>query len=322
MAVYLDWRTWRRRTRVDEWEQWKLKYNKQYSSQEEDYLRQRVWLSNLKFVEEFDSEREGYTVAMNEFADLDPREFVSHYNGLRRRPHTSSGEPCTLGEDVSALPTTVDWRTKGYVTGVKNQGQCGSCWAFSATGSLEGQHFNATGKLVSLSEQNLVDCSSAEGNEGCNGGLPDDAFKYVIKNGGIDTEASYPYVARDEKCHYSSANIGSTCSSYVDIESKSEAQLQVASATVGPIPVGIDASHLGFQLYDGGVYHSDLCSQTRLDHGVLVVGYGVYKEKDYWMVKNSWGTNWGISGDMMMSRNRDNNCGIATMASYPVVKAN
>jgi cathepsin L len=234
--------------RVDEWQQWKLQYKKQYSSEGEEYHRQRVWLSNLKFIEEFDSETEGFSVAMNEFGDLDPREFVSRYNGLTRNPPSPSGEPCTLGKGVSDLPTTVDWRTKGYVTGIKNQGSCGSCWAFSATGSLEGQHFNTTGQLVSLSEQNLVDCSTAEGNEGCNGGLPDDAFKYVITNGGIDTEASYQYVARDEKCRFSKASIGSTCSGYIDIESKSEDQLQVASATVGPISVGIDASHIGFQV--------------------------------------------------------------------------
>jgi cathepsin L len=146
--------------RVDEWQQWKLQYKKQYSSEGEEYHRQRVWLSNLKFIEEFDSETEGFSVAMNEFGDLDPREFVSRYNGLTRNPPSPSGEPCTLGKGVSDLPTTVDWRTKGYVTGIKNQGSCGSCWAFSATGSLEGQHFNTTGQLVSLSEQNLVDCSS------------------------------------------------------------------------------------------------------------------------------------------------------------------
>lgn len=305
--------------RQDEWEEWKKLYSKSYSADDEFY-RRNVWWSNLKFVEEHDAETKGYQVAMNQFGDLDPKEFAEIYNGYRSKP-VRHGDKFISTVPLSALPTTVDWRTKGYVTPIKNQGQCGSCWAFSATGSLEGQHFNVTGKLVSLSEQNLVDCSGAEGNHGCDGGLPDQAFQYVIKNGGIDTEATYPYQAHDENCRYTSANIGSTCKSYVDIPSKSESDLQAASATIGPISVGIDASHLSFQLYHSGVYHSYICSQTSLDHGVLVVGYGVYEGKDYWLVKNSWGTNWGMDGYIMMSRNRDNNCGIATEASYPVVTA-
>ena len=222
----------------------------------------------------------GFTLKMNEFGDLDGAEFAKMYNGYRMNPKRKPGK-LFVPPSVTDLPTTVDWRTKGYVTGIKNQGQCGSCWAFSTTGSLEGQHFNRTGQLVSLSEQNLVDCSGAEGNEGCNGGLMDDAFKYIISNHGIDTEASYPYVARDETCHFNSANVGATCSSYVDIASGSESDLQVASATVGPISVAIDASHLSFQFYSGGVYTSIFCSKTSLDHGVLVVGYGVYESKDY-----------------------------------------
>jgi len=215
--------------------------------------------------------------------------------------------------------SSCDWRNAGVVTAIKNQGQCGDCWAFSAVASTEGAHALSTGNLVSLSEQNLCDCSTAEGNNGCNGGLMDYAFKYVISNGGIDTEASYPYTGVQGSCHYSAGNSGATLSSYRDIPTGSETDLTTAIGSVGPISVAIDASHSSFQFYTGGVYYEAACSSTQLDHGVTAVGYGVQGSSDFYIVKNSWGTAWGISGYILMSRNRDNNCGIATDASYPIV---
>ena len=297
-------------------------YGKDYGDEITELRRHTIWQANKKYVDEHNenlAERLGFTVALNEYSDLDSAEFAKQLTGYLRRPNRKPA-PRTFVSSGSVLAATVDWRTKGYVTGIKNQGQCGSCWAFSATGSLEGQHFNATGKLVSLSEQNLVDCSGAEGNEGCNGGLMDDAFKYIMKKG-IDTEASYPYVARDEKCRFKKANVGSTCSSYTDVTSEDEKALTEAIAAVGPISVAIDASHNSFQMYESGVYYEPDCSQTELDHGVLAVGYGTEDSKDMYIVKNSWGTSWGMKGYIYMSRGRNNNCGIATSASYPHVKA-
>jgi len=306
------------------WNLWKQINGKIYSSVEED-VRRAAWEDNLKIVRAHNLQADlgvhSYTLGMNKFADLTLSEFVALMNGYNE----TNSRPKLLGRKIYMYnpkiqaPDSVDWRDKGYVTDIKDQGQCGSCWAFSSTGSLEGQHFKATGKLVSLSEQNLVDCSQKQGNMGCNGGLMDQAFDYIKENNGIDTEVSYPYEAVDNQCRFKSENVGATDSGFTDIKSKDEAALQQAVADVGPISVAIDASHSSFQLYKSGIYNEIFCSQTRLDHGVLAVGYGSDSGKDYWIVKNSWGTGWGNKGYIQMSRNKRNQCGIATAASYPTV---
>jgi len=290
-------------------------------------LRFNKFKANFDFIQEHNAGNHGFTVKMNEFGDLDSAEFKSIYNGYR-------GEAKARGEVMpvhlknlafSALPKTVDWRPKGAVTGVKNQGQCGSCWSFSTTGSVEGQHFlSGQGSLVGLSEQNLMDCSSAQGNMACDGGLMDDAFQYIITNNGIELEADYPYTAVDGSvCKYKVADRGACIQSFVDIPTGNETALQVAVATVGPVSVAIDASQSSFQFYESGVYYSFFCSSTNLDHGVLAVGYGSemssYQMDDYWLVKNSWGASWGDAGYIKMIRNWNNNCGIATSSSYPVI---
>jgi len=298
-----------------EWTIFKMKFEKNYLSSQEHNLRKAIFAENLVKINKHNVEESlglhTFTLGVNKFADMTNEEFRLFYNGL-------VGQGNLEVEEIIAheLPETVDWRDKGYVTPVKDQKQCGSCWAFSATGSMEGAHFKKTGKLVSLSEQNLVDCVTKD--YGCGGGLPIDAFDYVISNHGIDTESSYPYTARDGHCHFSASTTGATFSKAVSVQSYSEAELKKAVATVGPVSVGIDASDFTFQLYQSGVYYSSSCSSHQLDHGVLAVGYGTDNGKDYWLVKNSWGLNWGMHGYIKMSRNRNNNCGIATMANYPV----
>jgi len=305
------------------WHGFKAQHGKTYHSAREERYRRGVWEKHLQVISEHNREadegKHTYWLGSNEYADMPNEEFVRVMNGFKPAPHRREGATFLPPSNVGDLPDTVDWRTKGYVTDVKNQGQCGSCWSFSATGSLEGQWFKKTGKLTSLSEQNLVDCSRKQGNQGCEGGLMDQAFTYIKVNKGIDTEASYPYKAENGNCKFSTSAIGANDTGFVDVKSRSEKDLQTAVATVGPISVAIDASHMSFQLYSHGVYHSWLCSQSRLDHGVLAAGYGKYEGRDYWLVKNSWGTTWGQDGYIMMSRNRDNNCGIATQASYPTV---
>jgi len=248
---------------------------------------------------------------------LTSEEFGQTYTGLRiPENHVRKGQVQVVDTTV-ALPASVDWVTKGAVTAIKNQGQCGSCWSFSTTGSTEGCHFLTTGSLVALSEQNLIDCSVSYGNEGCNGGLMDDAFQYIIANKGIDTEASYPYTTSGPNtCQYSASNCASSMTTYTDVTSGSESALEAAVAG-RPVSVAIDASQSSFQFYTTGVYYEPACSSTQLDHGVLAAGYGTDAGQAYWLVKNSWGTSWGNNGYIWMARNRQNNCGIATAASYP-----
>ena len=264
-------------------------------------------------------EQHGFTLKLNKFSDLTNSEFVKTHNGNQMSKQTSTPKTVFVSDPHFQVPSTVDWRDKGYVTGVKNQGHCGSCWAFSTTGSLEGQMFRKTGKLVSLSEQNLIDCSVKWNNYGCIGGLAIRAFRYIRDNGGIDTEESYPYKGEDGTCQYSTSNIGANCTGFVEVKKYDEDALVNATASVGPISVSIDASHNSIVHYSSGVYYEPVCSEIILDHAVLVVGYGTENGQDYWLVKNSWGTDWGENGYIKMARNRKNNCGIATEGVFPTV---
>jgi len=301
------------------WSAYKQQHSRNYVGQR-DIVRREIWESNLDWIErhniEADRGMHTYWCGENQFTDMTNDEFRAQMNGYVMRNETN---PVQFVETGAKIADSVDWRTKGYVTPIKNQEQCGSCWAFSTTGSLEGQHFKKAGKLVSLSEQQLVDCSKKEGNKGCQGGLMDNGFKYIIKNKGIDTEMSYPYKAKNGKrCEFKEADIGATMTSFTDVKRGSEEALAEALNTIGPISVAMDAGHMSFQHYRTGIYKEPKCSSVKLDHGVLAVGYGS-DEGDYWIVKNSWGTVWGDKGYFKLARNDHNMCGLATQASYPVV---
>ncbi|XP_056380569.1 procathepsin L isoform X4 [Hyla sarda] len=308
------------------WQQYLSFYSKSYNTKEAGW-RRMVWEKNLKTIEMHNMEyvmgKHTYKLGMNHFGDMTTEEFRQVMNGYKHKPDRKRGSTFMAPNNFEP-PRSVDWRKEGYVTPVKDQGQCGSCWAFSSTGALEGQHFRQTGKLVSLSEQNLVDCSRPEGNEGCNGGLMDQAFQYVLDNKGIDSEESYPYIAKDDQeCAYNSNNTAANDTGFMDVTSGSEKELMKAIASVGPVSVAIDAGHQSFQFYQSGIYYEPDCSSTELDHGVLAVGYGYQGEdvdgKKYWIIKNSWSEKWGDGGYVLIAKDRGNHCGVATSASYPLV---
>ncbi|XP_015190417.1 PREDICTED: cathepsin L [Polistes dominula] len=315
---------------LEEWTTFKLEHKKNYETTSEEKVRMKIFMDNKHKIalhnRKFELGEVSYKLKINKFGDMLHYEYVQLLNGFnksidhqlreQRKPLSATYiEPAHV-----ELPHFVDWREKGAVTPVKDQKACGSCWAFSTTGALEGQNFRKTGNLVSLSEQNLIDCSGKYGNNGCRGGLMDQAFQYIKDNHGIDTEQSYPYEAENDKCRYSPRNSGAVDVGFVDIPQGDEQKLKSAVATIGPVSIAIDASHQSFQFYSEGVYYEPECSDTELDHGVLVVGYGTDDNgEDYWLVKNSWDTTWGDKGYIKMARNKNNHCGVASSASYPLV---
>ncbi|XP_008831321.1 cathepsin L1-like isoform X2 [Nannospalax galili] len=308
------------------WQEWKTKHRKTYKTNEGQ--KRAVWEKNMKMIEQHNEQisrgKYSFRMKMNAFGDLTSTEFKKlmtgfQSQGLKNMKLLQAPQPSLLVGDVSK---SVDWRTKGYVSAVQDQGiSCGSCWAFSSAGSLEGQMFRKTGKLVPLSAQNLVDCSSSYGNKGCNGGLMHQAFQYVKDNGGLDTKDSYPYEeAVKGSCRYDPKSSAAKVTGFAIIP-ESEHVLLKAVATVGPIFVALDTKHNSIWFYKAGnIYYEPKCSHLALDHDVLVVGYGEESDgQKYWLVKNSWGERWGMDGYIKIARDKNNHCGIATYAVYPVV---
>lgn len=290
------------------------KHNRHYSH-DEYHIRFNIFKENFDHInrhnERYERGEVSWKMSMNEFTDIQWYEFKEKYIGLLSKKNTHT--PSKPEYDSSVLPDTFDWTIKGVVTPVKNQQQCGSCWAFSVTGSTEGAWFLKTGKLVSLSEQQLVDCSKPEGNKGCEGGLMDDGFKYIEEHG-LCTESSYPYKATDRTCQTgckSTVNV----TSFVDVTPNDEDALQKAVYHT-PVSVAVCATDSFWQFYSSGIITSSCC--TNLDHGVLAVGWGTENNIEYWKVKNSWGITWGDKGYILLERGT-NKCGIAKQSSYPVI---
>jgi len=306
---------------ADEFERFIAKWGKSYTAEERE-SRFAAFKDNYAFVMAENAKGHKYKLAVNEFADMTVDEFGATHFG-QKKPEKMWGDLPYLGQHKysgAALPSSVDWSKKGAVTPIKNQGQCGSCWSFSTTGSLEGAWEIATGNLVSLSEQQFVDCSKSFGNMGCNGGLMDNAFKYAEKNA-LCTEKSYPYKAKGGTCEASSCTVGIPKGGVTGFKDVAPKDLQAMEEAVAqqPVSIAIEADQRVFQMYHSGVLTST-CG-TKLDHGVLAVGYGTLDGTDYWKVKNSWGSSWGSEGYILLEKGKNSagECGIKMQPSYPVV---
>ena len=311
-------------THFEHFTAWLLEHKPHYRNNVEKVAdRFKIFAKNLDKIREINAQNKSYYLGLTGLIDLTQEEYKQFYlNKELKSAKQTSTLPFTHA-NVEAVDK-IDWRDKGAVTPVKNQGMCGSCWAFSSTGSMEGINFINSGKLISLSEEQLVNCDKTD--HGCNGGLMDNAFKYVINIGGIDTEADFPYhaFALWRTCPADKeGNHAVTITDYTDVPTKNkDALLQALSAQ--PVSIAIEADHFVFQNYRGGIITEDTCGDT-LDHGVLAVGFDTTADTPYWIVKNSWGASWGESGYVRLAINvtdTSGQCGILEHPVYPVINKN
>ncbi|KAL9999995.1 putative actinidain [Helianthus debilis subsp. tardiflorus] len=278
---------------------WQATFDKAYKSTEEKDGRFQVFKDNLRFIEEHNSGKHTYMLGLNKFADLTNEEFRTIYTSNMSMNSTS-----TVTSDRYAfrpgdvLPDFVDWREAGAVTPVKDQGRCASGWAFSVTGAVEGINKIVTGNLVPVSEQELVNCDTSY-NQGCKGGLMDHAFEFIIKNRGIHTEEDYPYTGTDGICDANNTNTKVVTIDSYEYVPNDELSLQKAVANQ-PVSVAVRAGCLEFQLYKSGIFSGSCGSDS--GHAVQLIGFGTERGKPYWLVKNSWGRDWGMDGYMKIGR--------------------
>jgi C1A family cysteine protease len=296
--------------------EYKKQYKRQYASKAEEAKRLRIFTENMERSRELSRANPLASFGVNEFADMSAAEFKIRHSGekqFQKFVASHKADPAAVPEAamIAAQGRQMDWRTKGAVTAVKNQGQCGSCWSFSATGSIEGQWFLAGNTLTSVSEQEFVSCDTID--SGCNGGLMDNAWTWLLQahNGSVVTEASYPYVSGNGEvpaCSMSGTTVGATISGYQDIP-KNETAMAGFVFTSGPLSIAVDAT--SFQTYTGGILTN--CISNQIDHGVLIVGFDDTNSPPYWIIKNSWGASWGENGYIRVEKGT-NQCLITT---YP-----
>ncbi|CAJ1978782.1 unnamed protein product [Sphenostylis stenocarpa] len=303
-------------------EKWMAQYGKAYKDAAEKEKRFQIFKNNVQFIESFNAAGDKpFNLSINQFADLHNEEFKALLiNGQKKARSMGTATVTSFKYDsVTQIPETMDWRKRGAVTPIKDQGTCRSCWAFSTVATIEGLHQITTGELVSLSEQELVDCVKG-GSEGCHGGYVEDAFEFIAKKGGIASETHYPYKGKDRSCGVKETHHGvARIKGYEKVPANSEKALLKAVANQ-PVSVYIDAGGRAFQFYYSGIF-TGKCG-TDPDHAATVVGYGkVHDGTKYWLVKNSWSSEWGEKGYMRMKRNinaKKGLCGIAANGSYPI----
>lgn len=290
---------------------WMKEHNYIFSG-EEYQTRFGIWMANKRLVQEHNKGKSTFKLALNSLSHLTPAEYNSLL-GFR-----STAESTKVYNQVLSNDESLDWRDQKVVNPIKDQGQCGSCWAFSAIQAAESAWAINHNQLYSCSESNLVDCVTTC--SGCNGGLMTSAYTYIVnKQGGkVQKESDYPYKPVEGSCKFNAATAVLSIKGYVNIAKNSDADLMAKVKSMGPAAVAIDASHSSFQLYSSGVYKESRCSPMFLDHGVGCVGYGSQDGTPYYIIRNSWGVSWGIDGYMLMYRG-NNHCGIAAMACIPQV---
>uniref|UniRef100_A0AC35UFM3 Pept_C1 domain-containing protein n=1 Tax=Rhabditophanes sp. KR3021 TaxID=114890 RepID=A0AC35UFM3_9BILA len=314
---------------VDDWEIFKSSYYKLFTNKSIETMHEKQYqrlVDQIKMHNDlFKQGKSTYEMGINEFADYTEEEYQMlegvkfTMDDLKNTDVVEAFAPIN-GQNFTvfgALPDEVDWRKRGYVSPVKSQRKCGSCHIWSAIGAIEGAYKKKTGKLISLSVQQVLDCTP---NNACLGGWMTTTYDYLKKIKGVESDASYPYKARKNKCAYKKAKSVTSIKGFINIKSGDEDALKYAIATHGPVAAAIDASRPGFKSYKRGVYFDKNCSSTALTHAILIVGYGKDKKLgDYYLIKNSWSTTFGMKGYMKLARNKNNHCGIATGASVPLL---
>jgi len=305
--------------RLKQFLSWTTQHKKNYNDQKEFLYRFQIWNESMNKIESHNNEEHSYKLAMNQFGDLTHSEFLEYFGSMRYKPvNKSKDRPQPLPDNV---PESWDWRDHGAVTPIGNQQQCGSSPYWAAVGAIEGVHvISGQGSLVSLSVQQVVDCSQNPpyNNAGCNGGMMNISLEYVRDNHGIETNVSYPYTAVDGDCAYSASNKAAWIDSYVNVPPNENALLQ--AILISPVATAVMVTD-DFEFYSSGIFNDPTCTDQEIDLGILVIGYGVTRTgEEYWILKNAWGTTWGMEGYLLLERGYDR-CGVAELCSYPVIKS-
>jgi C1A family cysteine protease len=292
---------------------WMGQQNKKYTSPSEQAYRLRVFSKTYANIAQTNAAQSDYVLGLNKFSDLTEEEFVAKYTGLKIPKNYKRN---IVASENKPIANDIDWRTKGAVNHVKDQANCGSCWAFSATAAIEGAWQIDQKQLLDLSEQQMVDCSKSQGNQGCNGGWMDYAFVYIQAAGGQMKTSDYPYTARDGTCHFSASKVAAKVTGYKDVP-KGDCKTLLSFADQGPTSVAIAANAI--MSYKSGIFSNAACGVS-LNHGVTLVGYGTESSKPFYIVRNSWGAGWGEAGYIRMARDVQPGtgiCGICQASSSP-----